>query len=216
MNRWAAASGMLAAPFYLTLIIVLGALEPGFSHSTSLMSMLGGVPGLRGLAFNVGVGITGMLAVTFAVGLARQLPRGWAARVGSALLLIGGLGLIGAGAFHCNEDCRNILAEPDFVGRLHIVASLLAGLGNGVSLFFIWAAMRNSATWEKSAAPTLVAAILANLPGIAFWLTILTGHRLHSIEGLVQRAGFVIVLIWMVFVARRLTQQNTLGKHPYH
>jgi hypothetical membrane protein len=55
VNRGAVAAGLLATPFYLTLIIVLGALEPGFSHRTALMSMLGGVPGLRGLVFNFGV-----------------------------------------------------------------------------------------------------------------------------------------------------------------
>lgn len=30
VNRGAVVAGLLAAPFYLTLIIVLGALEPGF------------------------------------------------------------------------------------------------------------------------------------------------------------------------------------------
>ena len=45
INRWTAAAGMLVAPFYLTLISILGALKPGFSHRTSLMSMLGGEAG---------------------------------------------------------------------------------------------------------------------------------------------------------------------------
>ncbi|MDH3639047.1 MAG: DUF998 domain-containing protein [Gammaproteobacteria bacterium] len=190
MNRWATTAGLLTAPFYLTLIIVLGALEPGFSHRTSLMSTLGGVPGLRGFAFNLGVAATGILVITFTVGFERQLPPRWTARVGSSLLVIGGLGLIGAGVFNCNQDCRNIFAEPDFVGRLHIVASFFAGLGTALAPLFVWAAMRNSANWEKFAAPTLVAAILANLPGITFWLTMLSGYRLYSVEGLVQRLGF--------------------------
>jgi len=204
VNRAAVAAGLLAAPFYLTLIILLGALEPGFSHRTALMSMLGGVPGLRGLAFNLGVAATGVLVIAFALGLLRRFPPTWAARVGAALLAIGGLGLIGAGVFHCSQDCRNVLAEPDYVGRLHIVASLLAGMGTGLAPFFVWVAIRSGTAWKDFAKPTIVAAILANLPGITFWIMLSTGFRLHSIEGLIQRAGLVVVLVWIFFAAMRL------------
>ena len=74
VGRFAAAAGLLAAPFYLTLIIVLGALEPDFGRLTALMSRLGGVPGLRGLVFNLGGAGTGILVILFAIGLRPQLP----------------------------------------------------------------------------------------------------------------------------------------------
>jgi hypothetical membrane protein len=204
VNPWARAAGLLAGPLYLTLILALGALEPGFSHRTSLMSTLGGAPGVRGVAFNLGVGTTGALVTIFSIGLHHRLPPTWTTRVGSALLMIGGLGLIGAGVFHCNQGCRNVLAEPDLVGRLHLIASLLAGMGTGLAPLAIWAAMRRSVTCNDLAAATLGAAILANLPGIVFWATVATGFRLHSVEGLIQRAGMVVVLIWIFFVAARL------------
>ena len=202
-NRWATTAGLLAVPFYLTLIFALGALEPGFSHRTSLMSLLGGVPGLRGLAFNLGVGTTGVLVIIFALGLQRQLPSRWTAKVGSALLVIGGLGLIGAGVFHCNQGCRNILTEPDFVGRLHTIASLFAGMGTRLAVVFVWAAIRKSEKWKGLTTATFVAAVLANLPGITLWITLFTGFRLYAVEGLIQRMGFVVVLIWIFFVAAR-------------
>ena len=204
VEHWTAAAGVLAAPFYLSLIIVLGALEPGFSHLSSPMSMLGGVPDGRGLAFNLGVTATGVLLIAFTVGLQRQLPSRRSVKVGTALLMIGGLGLIGAGMFPCNQNCQNILIEPDTIGRLHIMVSLCAGIGTGLALFFIWAGMRCSVTWKNWATLTLWVAILANLPGITFWITIATGLRLQTIEGLIQRAGFVIVLIWMFLVAVRM------------
>lgn len=213
---WQAAAGLIAAPFYFTLIVALGALEPGFSHLTSLMSLLGGVPGPRGLALNLGVAATGALLIAFALGLRRQLPGKWSANAGCGLLAIGGLGLIGAGVFHCNEGCRNILAEPDLTGRLHIAASLAAGMGTGLAPFFIWAAMRGSEKWKSFVIPTLIAAILANLPGITFWITIVTDFRLSSVEGLIQRLGFVVVLVWIFFTAakmRRLAPAHGPGKH---
>ena len=204
LDRWPAAAGMVAAPFYLSLVVVLGALEPGFSHLTEPMSVLGGAPGPRGLAFNLGVATTGALIIAFGVGLRRRLPPKTSARIGFLLLVIGGLGLIGAAYFHCSEGCRNILIEPDLVGRLHIAFSLLGGMGTGLAPFFVWSAMRGNENWKDLVTPTLVAAFLANLPGVTFWITIASGFRLSSIEGLIQRLGFLIVLIWVFFVARRL------------
>lgn len=168
------------------------------------MSMLGGVPGIRGHIFNFGVATTGLFIITFGLGLWWQFQAKITAKIGSALLIIGGMGLIGAGYFHCIEGCRNILAEPDLIGRLHIIASLLSGMGIGLAPFFIWAAVRGDVKWKGLATPTLVAGIFANLPGITFWITISTGFRLLSIEGLIQRLGLVVVLIWIFFVAVKM------------
>ena len=197
---WSAA-GLVAAPFYFTLIITLGALEPGFSHLATLMSVLDGVPGARGMIFNLGVAMTGMFVVGFGIGLRRQLSPKISARIAFGLLVPGGVGLIGAGYFHCNEGCRNILAEPDLIGRFHTLTSLLAGMGTALAPFFVWAAMRGGDKWKGVATPTLAMAIIANLPGITLWITIFTGFRLSSVEGLIQRLGFGVVLVWMFFVA---------------
>lgn len=198
---WGRVAGISAAPFYLILIIVLGALEPGFEHRTSLMSVLGGAPGWRGFAFNLGVGATGVMIIIFAIGLAHRLPPKWTTKAGAALLIMGGFGLIGASVFPCNPGCTNILTEPDLVGRIHIGASLMAGMGTGLAPFFFWAAMRHDPAWRLFATSTLGAAIFANLPGVTMWITLATDYRLHSIEGLLQRAGFIVVLIWMAFIS---------------
>lgn len=204
-------SGLLAAPFFLILILALGTLEPGFSQLSQPMSMLGGVTGIRGLFFNVGVVVIGAFVVIFSFGLWRQLPKRPSARLAFSLLTIGGLGLIGAGIFHCNEGCRNILLEPNFVGRFHIFVSFLAGFGAGMALFFFWAAMRKSDSWRSFAAPTLLAAFLANVPGIIFWLAFVTGNQLDSIDGLIQRMGLVVTLIWMEYMAIRLWKAERLA-----
>lgn len=204
VSRIAVAAGLLVGPFYLLLIVVLGVFEPGFSHRTSLMSLLGGVPGWRGFTFSAGVAVTGALVIAFALGLRRHLPLIPSSTVGFWLLATGGMGLIGAGVFSCNEGCRNILVEPNLIGGLHTVASLFGGLGCGLSLFLMWGATRHSDNWREFATSTLVAAILANLPGIVFWMTLFTNSRLYSLEGLIQRMGFVVVLIWIFFAALRM------------
>ncbi|WP_455222977.1 DUF998 domain-containing protein [Kaarinaea lacus] len=200
----AIATGLLAAPLYLTLLIVLGALEPGFSHLTMPMSILGGVSGERGLVFNIGVAITGIFIIVFAFGFYQLLPSKLSAKFAFGFLVAGGMGLIGAGYFHCNDGCKNILIDPDIVGRLHIAASLLAGMASGIAPFFAWAAMRSSQKWKSLATPTLLAGVLANLPGVTFWVTFSTGYRLQSVEGLIQRLGFVFLLIWIFYITLRL------------
>lgn len=210
--KWLIIPGLLAAPFYLILIIILGELEPGFSHLTKPMSLLGGVSGIRGLVFNTGVAITGMLVIIFSYGLWRQLPAKTSANIALGLFIMGGVGLIGAGVFHCNEDCKNILIDPNLIGQLHALVSLLAGMGTGLALFFVWSAMRKSETWKIFSTPTLLAAILANVPGIIFWITFATGFRLDSIEGLIQRLGFIITLIWMFYVAIKFWQMTFYNK----
>lgn len=212
-DRWLATAGILAPPFYFALVTALGALEPEYSHLTKMMSVLGGVSGARGTIFNIGVMMTGSLVIAFALGLQLQLPPKVSSRVGVGLLTFGGVGLIGSGIFSCNEGCRNILTEPDLIGRLHMIASLFAGMGTALAPFFIWAAMRGEMKWKRFVWPTFMTAILANLPGITLWATIFTDTRLVSIEGLIQRLGLVFTLIWIFFVSARLLQLVPLRKN---
>ena len=200
----AAAAGGLVTPLFLGLTFGLGALKPGFSHLGSPMSILGGETGWRGLAFNGGITVTGLLVLAFALGLKRRLPAGWLPRAGSALLAGGGVGLLGVGLFHCDPGCRNVLVEPDWVGQVHILAALLAGTGCGVGPVFLWPALRRSPAWRDLAPLTLTLAILANLAGLTFWVSLLAGHRLHSVEGLAERLGLVLIFLWMARMAARL------------
>lgn len=50
-----AIAGILAPIIYFCMIVILGALEPNYSHLTKMMSLLGGVQGIRGWLFNIGI-----------------------------------------------------------------------------------------------------------------------------------------------------------------
>ncbi len=204
IDRIAPIAGNAAPVLYFAFIAVLGSLEPGYSHLTDLMSLLGGVPGPRGTLFNLGVGVTGILIILFAIGLGRRLQSGRASKTATALLVLGGVGMIGASVFPCKQGCTNILQEPDLAGYLHSVFSLFAGVGTGLATFAYWAAMRRHSTWQRLAPATLVTAILANGAGILFWLQLLLGWRTPMVEGLIQRFGLVFTLIWVFFIAMRM------------
>lgn len=204
--------GGIAAPLiYFPLVIILGALEPGYSHMTKMMSVLGGVPGIRGFLFNSGITTTGLLTAFFAVGLHREFKRSTGSNAGPILILIGSIGLMLSGIFSCNENCVNIIVENTSVGTLHFVSAFIAGMGLSVAPFFIYARFRKNPFWKKFADYTLITAFLANIPGIVFWITLFT-TRLPKIEGLIQRLGIVFVFIWTEIIAlhiyRSSKQQN--------
>ncbi len=205
---WRITAGFLAPLFFVVLILVLGALEPGFNHKTSLMSRLGGVPGVRGIAFDIGVVLVGILIVAFASGLRPQLPSGPASKIGVSLLAIGGLSLVVTGAFPCKPECRNILVEPDFVGRVHLFASFMSGAGLAWSPVAIGIAFRKDKRWRNWWWPTLAVAVVSNIPGIVLWITLLTGARLHSIEGSLQRVAISVVFVWIFALAFKVSMQR--------
>ncbi len=72
-QQWLAIAGIVAPILYISVATILGLLEPGYSHRTMMMSILGGVGGLRGAAFNIGLTLTGTLLIAFAFGLQRGI-----------------------------------------------------------------------------------------------------------------------------------------------
>lgn len=201
-------SGIAAPLIFFPLVIVLGALEPGYSHLTKMMSVLGGVPGIRGFLFNLGITTIGLLIVFFAIGLHRELNRSTGSNAGPILMLIGSIGLMLSGIFSCNENCVNIIVENTPVGTLHSVSAFIAGMGLSIAPFFIYARFRKNPFWKKFATYTLITGFLANIPGIIFWITLFT-TRLPEIEGLIQRLGIVFVFIWIEIIALYINKSKS-------
>jgi hypothetical protein len=64
-----ACSGIIAPLLLLTLVIVLGFLEPGYDRGTDMIRILERLEGARDTAFNIGVGLTGVLLLALAIGM---------------------------------------------------------------------------------------------------------------------------------------------------
>jgi hypothetical protein len=181
----------------------MGLLEPGYSHRTKMMSVLGGVGGWRSAAFNVGLALTGALLISFGFGLYRGINQGRGKRTGLVLLVIAGVGMIGSAYFHCELDCVNVIREPDFRGQMHMLFAFLTGLSFSFAPIPFFFSLRDDPRWKKYRGVTLAAAILANIPGITLWVTMFT-TRLPEWEGIIQRLGILFPLIWVEVMAVRL------------
>ncbi len=195
--------GIIAPILFFGIVIILGSLEPGYNHATRMMSVLGGVGGMRGLLFNLGIGLIGALIIVFAFGLHKNINNGQGSKIGPVLLAIGGFGLVLSGVFHCDLNCDNVMVNRNFIGIMHMLSAFIAGLCLSISPLFVFARLRKDDYWKKYAIPTLMTGILANIPGIILWITIFTSLTLEM-DGILQRLGIVFVLIWMEVVSWKL------------
>ena len=196
-------AGIIAPFLYLSQVIILGLLEPGFNQRTMMMSILGGVRGWRGAAFNLGLIMIALLLVLFGIGMHLAFNRGRSSRVGLILLIVACIGLVGSSYFHCDVACLNILDEPDFRGQMHMMFAFIAGLSLAFSPLAFYLSMKEEPQWKVYRRWTLIAVILSNIPGITMWISLFT-VRLPEWEGLIQRLGLFFPLIWVEVTAIKL------------
>ena len=166
ITSYSVLAGLFAPIFYLILVTTLGILEPDFSHRTEMMSILGGVEGIRGQVFNVGVVVTGLLLIVFSIGLHQSINKGVGSKIGPVLIIISGLGLFGSAVFSCNVNCMNVIETKTVTGILHMLSAFIAGSCLAISPFFIFFRMKHDSRWIKYKRFTLAIGVLSNLPGI--------------------------------------------------
>lgn len=200
-------AGLVVPIFYIVLVSTLGHLESGFSHKTDMMSILGGVEGIRGVVFNIGVAITGLLLIVFAFGLQQSFNKGIGSKIGPILVALGGVGMLGSAIFSCNVNCVNVIESKTVIGVLHMLSAFVAGSCLAISPFFIFFRMKQDKLWRNYRVFTLAIGVLANLPGVVLWVSLFTS-RIPEWEGVIQRLGLLFPLIWIFALSLRQLQLN--------
>jgi hypothetical membrane protein len=130
------ALGGVAGPLLFTSLAVLcGALRPEYSHATQFLSELGESGGSHASLMNLlGFVPTGLLLAAFAASLASVLPRTALSLAAALLIALFGLGMVGAGVYHCDPGCPTRDLSPEGARHQAISGSafLAAILGMGV------------------------------------------------------------------------------------
>jgi len=182
---WLFAGVVLTASFY-----------PGYSHLDFAMSRLGeegaATHGFSPWVNNFPLGVLFVLA---ALGLWRRFADSRLARLSALLVLVHGLGSIGAGIFSCDQGCAP--AQPSFSQQLHnlsgLVMFLSLTLASALWIFLAGRQLDSRGFAGFSALCTLLALVTVGLMGQALE----AGHGF----GLYQRLNYGTAVIWLAVLA---------------
>lgn len=191
MIRYLAAAGIVGPVLYTVTWLVLGFLDPTYSHTRDPISNLSAIGAPYALVMTSIILVFALLIVVFAYGLHRGLPPGsWA---GPATLAIAGVGYAGIALAPLNLAG---LGDPNVP---HTISASVTVFAMMLAPLFLYPRLRRNPGWKNlsgySIATTILAlafAILASLPTFAGW------------EGLMQRLVLSVVLVWMIAIAIRL------------
>jgi hypothetical membrane protein len=200
----------LAAPVVFVVGLVLGDLvQPDpFDPAQDDISHLGAQTASSPWLYNqIGANLTGVLVVCLGLGLWSALGPGSGARLGSAGLLVVGVGMVLDGLLRL--DCRGGIDVPcenvSWHARAHKVESGVTGTALLLTPLVLAFVFRARPGWRSAWIPTLVA-----VPAI-----IVTSAAFASIgRGAASRAGSVVWFLWMGFVAHRLWRATTSTGAP--
>lgn len=192
--------GVLVGPVYVASALIQGLTRHGFNLQRDDVSLLsnGGLGWIQILTLLV----TGLMVITFAVGVARTLADGRGSTWGPRLIGLYGIGLIGAGLFVADPangfPPGTPLGRPELIslhGMLHIVAGAIGFLGIVIACFIIA---------SRFARQRLVGwAAFSRITGIAFLLAFLgiaSGSGNPAVV-LAFWAGLILLWVWMATYA---------------
>ena len=202
--------GVAAGPFYVLVVLGQAAIRPGFDltrHDASLLSN-----GSLGWIQVANFLLTGAMVVASAVGVRRALRAGPGATWGPLLLVLFGLGMIGAGIFVADPMNGFPAGAPEGQpttisghGLLHLACAGLGFVGFAAATFVIARrfAHERRATWAWFSRATGVA-FLAGFAGLAS----------GSSSPLVVLAFWAVLLLawaWLAALAIDLLRRSVEG-----
>ena len=199
-----------AIPLWLFCGVVLTASHyPGYSHLDFAMSRLGEQGAVtHGLSAWINNFPLGVLFVLTALGLWRRFSDSRLARSSALLVLLHGLGSIGAGVFSCDQGCAP--AQPSFSQQMHNLSGLLMFVALTLASA-LWIPLGKRLLDSRgfswfSALCTLLALVTVGLMGQALE----AGHGF----GLYQRLNYGTAVIWLAALAAlSLARPAAMARH---
>lgn len=192
--------GVLAPLLWAATIIVVGELRPGFDHVGQYISELGerGSPHAGFMRYG-GFVASGLLHIAYAAAfyatLVRLTGRQRLSLLVAALIVLNGLGRIGAGLFACAPGC----AAPDvFEQRLHSLSATVAFLAIAAAALLGGLLFRHARDL-RGLAPYSLATGIAGL----LFLGLMSAGEVGRV-GLHERLASGVLSLWILLTALRL------------
>ncbi len=197
---------MLGPALFVFVFTLEGWLRPGYDTCSMFVSELSLGP--RGWVQISNFVVVGLLFLTFARGVARELPSASRASTGPILLTILGFCFIGSGPF-VMDPVSTPRAAWSGHGTMHQLLGALAFSLMPVSCFIFWRRFGADPSWQPLRRWTL-AACAATLASIVLMKLGLGDPAappgpLRAWVGLLQRSALVCYLAWVFGFARQLS-----------
>jgi len=195
VQKLLAVCGIAGPVIYTIVIVVLGSLEPNYSHLSQTMSELGAADARYSIVMNTaGIPLLGILIIAFATGLDRDISANRFSKFGPAFLAVSGLCLIIIGFFPCDTG-----DDMTFSGRTHNALAIAATVTMILSLLSFSPRLRVDERWRNYFTYTMCT-VLVTLVFAALYAF----HVFESWEGALQRISMAVPLIWIEVMSIKL------------
>jgi hypothetical membrane protein len=199
--RLGALCGVLAPLLWAAMIVVCGALRPGFSHFTQYISELGERGSSTEFLMRYGAFVpTGLMHVAFAGALAVIFRSNRLGIIAAMLIGLNGLARIAAGFFPCDVGCE----ETGSLGqRMHSLSAAVGFLALAVSTLLWSVVFKRTQDLRGLAVYSAVSGAL----GLAFLLLMLWSAEHGTARGLFERLSSGVLSLWILVFALRLQRR---------
>ncbi len=196
LTRLSALAGIAAVVLLVGMTVVFGALTPGYSHWSQVISELGarGAPLGRTMGY-VGIAGFGMLILLFAPTMVLARRPGPITALSAALLVIMGGGVALAGLFQCDVGCS--LEAPSVTMALHVWSSFVAFLAAAAAPLVLALRLRSTTEERRYLQYGLVTGLA--MFGVTFWIMAIGPTATYL--GALQRLFLVLFCSWVVVTA---------------
>ena len=197
LRRLGILCGVLGPLLWLSLIVVAGAMRPGFSHVTQYISELGERGSstetlMRYAAFE----FTGFLYLCFALILMVDFRNSRFYRLAECLIAIDGLGRIGAGIFPCDPGCVGLSLSQELH---HYFATV--GFSSGILATIVWGIIFRIQDWPKMFTGYSVG---SGISALTFLLLMTWSQNPMKTPGLFEHLATLILSLWLLVFAAYL------------
>jgi hypothetical membrane protein len=198
-SMWILSLGGVAGPVLFSLItVVSAALRPEYNHTTSFISELGASRTPYASTMNyLGFVPAGLLLAAFGISLMSITPRHALTVVGSALVVLFGLGVAASGIFSCDPGCPVSGGSPENVIHNGIGPLAFISLACGVGLLGI--EFRRLPYFQPFSLYSIVTSIL----GLLFIVAIVSSLEAKTLTGLWQRLFLATLFPWCAVIGIR-------------
>jgi hypothetical membrane protein len=211
-TRWLLASGVAGPVLFIVMVLIEGAIRPGYDPMRVFVSQLSlGDEGWLQVANFV---VTGFLIVAFAFGLRRVVPSGRGSRWGPILVGLVGADLIVSGVFVTDPALGyppgaplGLTANPTGHGLVHLLGAV-GVFGALAAVCLVFARRFRAQTDRRRAIYSAASAVGLLVFYFAATVAASSTDPTRGIAGLLQRISIVIGFAWIAQLAARFSRDN--------